>query len=233
MRLAREVYPNIKRMEDIPSFSVKYQSWYSEAVAVVRQLLPDRLEDFCAYYQTPKNREGVTAENYRISDFLSGYRAKNVITEEVTCGPKNIIALFDQQFEIVSAVAQRLQSSLFDIKQLVQADLFDSDLEEAKELLGKGFLRSAGVVAGVVMEKHLAQVCENHAITFGERKPTISDFNNRLKEKDVINALDWSLSKRLGDLRNSCAHHNKGNEVTKEQVTELIDGVAKLIKTLP
>lgn len=32
----------------LPSFSVSYQAWYSEAKAVIRQVLPDRLLDFCS-----------------------------------------------------------------------------------------------------------------------------------------------------------------------------------------
>ena len=229
---AKKMDPDIKAEKDIPPFSAHYQAWYSEALAVVRQLLPDRLEDFCAYYQAPKNRKGVTAQNYRISDFLSGYPVTDSITEKSICGPKNVIALFDQQFQIVSAAAYRLQSSLFDIKQLAQAELFGSELEGAKELLGKGFLDPAGVVAGAVMEKHLVQICENHAIKLGRKKLTITNLNDSLREKKVIGVPDWRFNQRLGDLRNLCAHHNKGDEVTKEQVAELIDGVAKLLKTL-
>lgn len=38
---------------------------------------------------------------------------------------------FRQQQAILNAVKQRFESSLFDIKQLVQADLFDSELDAA------------------------------------------------------------------------------------------------------
>ena len=30
----------------LPNFKIHYDSWYSEALAVVKQLLPDRLDDF-------------------------------------------------------------------------------------------------------------------------------------------------------------------------------------------
>ena len=232
MGYAQEIGLDIKQVEDLPSFSAGYQSWYSEASAVVRQLLPDRLEDFRAYYQAPKNRKGVTFENCRISDFLSGYRVTDLMTGRSICGPGNVRPLFEQQFHIVKSVDHRLQSSLFDIKQLVQADLFDSELEAAKELMGKGFLRPAGVVAGAVMEKHLAQVCENHAIKFRKKKLTIKDFNDNLKNNDVIDTAEWRRNQCLGDLRNSCAHHNDKKEVAKEKVEDLIDGVERLIKTL-
>ena len=44
------------------------------------------------------------------------------------------IPQFDQQLAILGAVRARFESSLFDIRQLVQADLFDSELDAAGEL---------------------------------------------------------------------------------------------------
>ena len=45
---------------------------------------------------------------------------------------------------------------MFDIRQLVQADLFDSELDAADELGKKKFTRAAGALAGVVLERHLS-----------------------------------------------------------------------------
>ena len=36
-------------LKTLPSFNVDYRSWYSEAKALIRQLLPDRLADFVRY----------------------------------------------------------------------------------------------------------------------------------------------------------------------------------------
>lgn len=33
-------------IENLPDFKDAYQGWYSEAKALIRQLLPDRVEDF-------------------------------------------------------------------------------------------------------------------------------------------------------------------------------------------
>ena len=55
-----------------------------------------------------------------------------------------------QQVHILSAVENRFESSLFDMRQLVQADLFDSELDAAKQLLQNGFNRASGAMAGVV-----------------------------------------------------------------------------------
>ena len=217
-------------LRNLPSFSAEYQAWYSEAGALIRQLLPNRLDDFSSYYERPKTRKGLTNESYRISDYLLGLGMKDGFGEEVV-GPSAAIPRFRQQLAIVKAVKKRFESSLFDIRQLVQADLFDSELEAAKDLVKNGYLRPAGVVAGVVMEGHLAQVCDNHGITFRKRAPTITDFNNALKKVDVIDTPQWRSNQHLGDIRNLCGH-KKGAEPTKEQVNNLVDGVMKLTKTL-
>ena len=213
----------------LPSFSAEYQAWYSEAKALLRQLLPDRLDDFSSYYEKPKTRKALTVESYRISDYLQRLRVMQWGKEAVT--PSAAIPLFQQQLAIVKAVKSRFESSLFDIRQLVQADLFDSELEAAKDLVKHGFLRAAGAVAGVVMETHLAQVCDNHGITVRKRNPTIADFNDALKNADVIDTPQWRSNQHLGDIRNLC-DHKKDAEPTREQANDLVDGVMKLTKTL-
>src|SRR5438874_2736479 len=52
--------------KSLPSVSTTYQSWYSAAKALIRQLLPDRLDDFVRHYEKPKSRKNITYENYRI-----------------------------------------------------------------------------------------------------------------------------------------------------------------------
>lgn len=120
---------------------------------------------------------------------------------------------------------------MFDIKKLVQADLFDSELATAQELLKKGFLRAAGAICGVVIEKHLAQVADSHNLKITKKDPTISDYNDILKKESVIEVPDWRFIQRLGDLRNLC-DHNKATEPTKADIEDLINGADKLIKTV-
>ena len=114
---------------------------------------------------------------------------------------------------------------------MVQADLLDSELEAASELLKHKFMRAAGAVAGVVLEKHLAQVCENHGVTVAKKNPSISDFNEALKSADVIDVPAWRFHQLLADIRNQC-DHDKKQEPTAAQVQDLIAGVNKVSKTL-
>ena len=212
-------------LKRLPIFQVSYQTWYSESLAVIKQLIPDRKNDFIKLYEKPKNRGKVNIDNYSIEDCLKGLTIGTVI------GPKVAIPLFQQQLEILRSAQQRFESSLFDIKQLLQADLFDSELDAATELNKKGFVRGAGAIAGVVLEGHLLQVCGNHKIKVTKKNPTISDLNQMLKDKGVIDTPMWRNIQRLADLRNLC-DHKRQPEPTKEKVKELIEGVEKTIKIL-
>lgn len=228
-KVLKEKYePFIKAL---PSFKDKYQSWYSESLATVKLLLPDRIADFVKLYEKPKTRKQITFENYVIEDCLQGLNITRGWEKEKVVGPEAAIPRFQQQLNILKSCERRFESLLFDIKQVLRADLFDSELEAARELNKNGFVRGAGAMAGVVLEGHLSQVCENHKISITKKKPTINDYNQSLKDSAVIEVHDWRFIQHLGDLRNLC-DHDKKKEPTKEQVEELIAGVEKISKTI-
>ncbi|NTW90088.1 MAG: hypothetical protein HGB37_04250 [Candidatus Moranbacteria bacterium] len=213
------------------NFRNNYQSWYSEALEAVRQLLPSRSDDFQGYYRSDKKRKEISVATYRIEDFLEGLNTTRNFTGEVIVDGKAAIPKFEQQLNILKSLLQRFESSLFDIRQLVQADVFDNELEVADELLKKGFVRAAGAVAGVVLEGHLQTVCDNHQIKVSKKNASISDYNDLLKNGGVIDTSDWRKIQHLGDLRNTCDHKKKVDP-KKEDIEELIAGVRKISKTL-
>jgi len=207
--------------------------WYSEAKVLVKQLLPDRLADFVSHYEKPKSRKSVEVGNYNIEDYLQGLsvtRTTGAYTQKIV-GPESAVPQFRQQLAILKSVKNRFESSLFDIRQLAQADLFDSELDAAEELSKNKFTRAAGALAGVVLERHLAQVCENHAVKVTKKDPTISELNDALKKAEVIETPEWRSVQYLSDIRNLC-DHDKKKEPTGDQVNDLIAGVAKVTKTM-
>ncbi len=220
----------LKTNKALIKFRKGYEIWYSESLSLIKIVLPNRVEDFEKYYYqkgekslkdyityTPPRNEG-----FDFNDLL-GY----VPAEKVDYAK----SLFENQLGIVKAAKRRFESSLFDIKQVVQADLFDSELDAARELNKKGFTRGAGAIAGVVLERHLSQVCEKYKIKMVKKDPSINDFNQLLKDNDVIEIKDWRFIQHLADLRNLC-DHDKKREPTKEEIEELISGVEKITKTI-
>jgi hypothetical protein len=180
-----------------------------------------------SHYEKPKTRKDITFENYKIEDYLQGLqvtRTAGYLEDKKLAGPDAAIPQFRQQLAILKSVQARFESSLFDIRQLVQADLFDSELDAAKELAKNKFLRPAGAVAGVVLERHLGQVCDNHLIKIAKKTPTISDLNDALKNANVVDVPTWRFVQHLGDIRNLCDPDNK-TEPTPKKVEDLLSGV--------
>ena len=215
------------------SMAENYQRWYTESYLVLKQLLPDRLTEFENLYKGDGRRKNINGETYNIQDWMNGTRAPKSYLGEGKQFDDSLIVLMrlKTQLEILKSVQTRFTSSLFDIRQIVQADIFDSELDTARELAKHGFLRPAGAVAGVVLERHMGQVAENHNVKTRKKNPTISDFSNLLKGGDVLDVPSWRQIQRLGDIRNLCCH-NREREPTKEEVEELINGVDKYTKTL-
>ena len=214
--------------DNLLKFREKYELWYSEAYYLIKSVLPDRLKDFELYYENKKD------DSLRKALTYTPPRSEGT---EFNFGPipaKQIDyakSLYVNQLAIVKSVQKRFESSLFDIKQVVQADLFDSELDAATELNKKGFIRGAGAIAGVVLESHLSQVCENHNIKIRKNNPTINDLNELLKKEKIIEVSTWRFIQCLGDLRNKC-DHKKEKEPIKNEIEELISGVEKITKTV-
>jgi hypothetical protein len=218
-------------LKGLPRFKDAYQSWYSEAKPLIRLLLPDRIEDFARLYEKPKSRKEITYENYTIEDCLHGLIVTRGYQKEKVVGPDAAVPRIEQQVAIVKAAKARFESSLFDIRQLLQADLFGSEIDAANHLLKNKFTRAAGALAGVVLEKHLGEVCSSHKVILRKKDPTISDLNEALKGAEVIDTAQWRFVQHLGDIRNKCDHDKKA-EPTNEEVQDLLAGVAKVTKAI-
>nr|WP_314422728.1 hypothetical protein [uncultured Erwinia sp.] len=207
-----------------------YQSWYTKSHRVISQVIKERLAEFELLYKSDPKRKEISVLNYSMSDYLS-----NITTSRagrgIICSPVDAVDKMEFQFKILESAQERFTSTLFDIKDIVQADIFDSELDTAKELNKKGFIRAAGAVTGVILEKHLAHVCSLHNIKPKKAHPSISEYNNSLKDSDIIDTSTWRFIQHLGDIRNLC-DHGKEREPKKDEVSDFITGVDKITKTV-
>lgn len=220
----------VQKSKDIHSISYEYERWYSKAVVVIKQLVPERLVDFVGCYKyAGKSDRKDSASSFRVSDALTGRVVRQY--GEIVAGMGSVYAYFDTQCSILKSAYDRMESSLYEIRQILQADLFDSEIVAARELNTKGFARAAGAMAGVILEKHLRTVADSHNIGVSKKNPCINDFNQKLKDESVIDIPTWRFIQRLGDLRNLC-DHAKGPDPKVEQIEELLDGVDKIMKTI-
>ena len=208
---------------DFKYFVYNYDLWYTKALNIVKNLLPDREKDFISLYKNEKRKE-ISYANYTIADALKGISLKNRFS--TACALPNLV----QQGRIVKACLEKFDSKIYDIQAILQADLFDSELDSARYLLKNGFLRASGAICGVILEKHLSKVCDAHGIKITKKDPSLATYNDALKE-NVYDTIEWRRMQRMADLRNLC-DHNKSKEPTKEEVEELISGTDRVIKTI-
>jgi hypothetical protein len=224
-----------KIVNNFDGFKKEYESWYSEAENLVKVVLSNRHADFVSYYEN-KKQDGIKKQiNFLPKTYIHGNLDWDFVDTGYWKEPSHsdyAKELFEKQLAILQSVKRRFESSLFDIEQLLQADLFENEIEIARELNRKGFIRAAGAIAGVVLEGHLKQVCKNHSISIPEKKSTINPIIDELL-KDILDSNQKKHIKYLAGIRNKCDHKDiKLGDPTKEEVEELINGTNKVIHNI-
>lgn len=113
---------------------------------------------------------------------------------------------------------------LVSVKNLVQAELFDSELEQATELLKSGYKGPAAVVAGVVLETTLRDLCSDNSIPHAK----LDKMNSDLAKAGVYNKLQQKRITALADIRNSAAHGD-WDAFDDDEVNEMIRDVERFL----
>jgi hypothetical protein len=110
------------------------------------------------------------------------------------------------------------------IKLLVQSEIFDSELEQASELLASGYTTAAAVIAGVVLETGLREMCADGALSIGK----LDKMNADLAKAGIYNKLVQKQITAIADIRNSAAHGHP-EQFTKDDVANMIKDVERIL----
>ena len=192
-----------------PNLHRAYQHWVSASRVLIAKNNPSRLDEFDELYELVKS----ALVNRHIS------KPDQFILQE----------RIDRQSDLLSAIPNHLKYSLYDIELEAYSTIINDELQAAEHLLAKGFLRPAGSLAGVLLERHLKTLLRKHNPPIKVRKnATLSPLNDACKD-NVYDSVAWRKVQHLTDLRNICAH-DKTKDPTKLQVTELIAGVSSILK---
>ncbi len=112
----------------------------------------------------------------------------------------------EQAFGVLLAARQDYeQDALFDVKRLIEADVFNDFLEQAEHLFSLGYFGPAAVIAGSVLEDGLRKLCVRVGIALPD-KPKLDWMNAQLAKQGVYNMLTQKKVTALSDLRNNAAH---------------------------
>lgn len=111
---------------------------------------------------------------------------------------------------------------LVSVRHLVQAEIADSELDQARELLASGYHTAAAVVAGIVLETTLRSLCDAQGIAHGK----LDKMNADLVKAGQYNSLVQKKITFLAGVRNSAAH-GKPEEFKPSDVESMISEVER------
>lgn len=109
------------------------------------------------------------------------------------------------------------------VRNLVQSEVFSTELEQARELVAAGYKAPAAVICGVVLETNLRNLCDIQGIPIGK----LDKMNADLAKNGQYNSLVQKRITALSAIRNSAAH-GKTSEFDDEDVKTMIEEVERL-----
>ncbi|PHV02843.1 DUF4145 domain-containing protein [Iodobacter sp. BJB302] len=118
---------------------------------------------------------------------------------------------------------------LIPMRLLVHAEVFDNELEQAKELLNCGFTTAAAVIAGTVLETAIRDLCTRNDIPVNT-KDKLNKLNEDLARKGVYNSNTQKQITAWAGIRNSAAHGDSA-DYDKQAVVNMIQNVESFLDT--
>ena len=117
---------------------------------------------------------------------------------------------------------------LVSYRSLVQAEVFTSELDQAREQLSSGYKTPAAVIAGIVLETKLRDMCTALGIPLGK----LDKMNADLAKAQAYNSIQQKRITAIAGIRNSAAH-GKPEEFTPADVQGMIDDVERFLAAHP
>ena len=111
------------------------------------------------------------------------------------------------------------------IKNIIQSELFNDEMDQSSELLDAGYISASAVIAGVVLETRLRQMCQDRALPLGK----LDRMNSDLVRSGAYNILVQKRITAIADIRNSAAHGNI-ERFSREDVSDMIIYVRRFLE---
>ncbi len=224
----KESYRRASEKIDYPK--THYHSWYAKAYKVVRIFAPERLEEFERFYtgdKTIKKIEDLNAITAGITHYLQGWI---VIKDDDAVNFNNTFESgLREQFNIINAILKNLDNDLFNLESGIHYEIYQSEMDIARNLYKKKYFRAAGSIAGVVVEVHLKKVVDNRDVPLADKAdPGMSAYNDALKKHDIYKTPTFSLIQMCGHIRNKCVHP-KQEDPTDGEISSIISAAERIL----
>jgi hypothetical protein len=141
-------------------------------------------------------------------------------------GDTNHAILIRQQAIFLAAKDDYEGGYLTKLRDLIQAEVFESELDQAQELFRADYVAAAAVIAGTVLETTLRQMCQDKGIAIGK----LDKMNADLAKAGEYNSLVQKRITALAAIRNSAAH-GRPQDFTKDDVSAMIRDIERFVST--
>jgi hypothetical protein len=150
---------------------------------------------------------------------------KSFVEAEMTLPFEDNPAQFGRVRSVFLAAKEDFEGGyLSSVRNLVQAEVFSTELEQASELLSAGYHVAAAVICGTVLETNLQGLCESRGLSMGK----LDKMNADLAKAGQYNSLVQKRITALAGIRNSAAH-GKTTEFSEKDVRSMIEDVGRLV----
>lgn len=112
------------------------------------------------------------------------------------------------------------------VRNLVHAEVFGSELEQAEELLTSGYASAAAVIAGVVLETTVRNLCTDRDIPHGK----LDRMNADLSKAGAYNLIQQKRITAIAAIRNAAAHGD-ADKFNPGDVRGMIDDIERFLST--
>ncbi len=137
---------------------------------------------------------------------------------------KRLLALLE------NAITDLHSGYLFDLRQLLSAEVFDDLLEMAGHLIDESYHLPATSIAGAVLEDALRRLCAKEDVSLAGQS-SIYTLNEALHKGQVYDKVQWSHIDAWRELRNAVDHHDfeKPSDINPIHVKSMISGINDFI----
>lgn len=170
-------------------------------------------------YNSARIRWFMSCENFftfaKMERFLQEFEKTKMLPLSEEYIFANMIGILQSAYDEINA------GFISELKHLIHAEFFESIIEQAEELLGKGYKMPAAVLGRIIIERWLKDEAEKNNLTVGD-KDKASKVNDQLKQGGFFSVPKWRQIQGFLDIGNSAAH-GKNDEFTDDDVKRMFD----------
>lgn len=214
---------------DMPALIIFYEAWYTKALNIVQNLIPDRLEDFVSAYK--QNRTAPpTFSNYSIQDYFLGIKVEKSSIAEFNPG-RLFKQLVLRQAGILSSALRSQTVSEAVSESVSQENFYRRAFEQAEKLFQIGKTRPAGVFAAIVIDNYLRWLWKKRNLNINDKEFSLAEINDYLHKFQTYKEVTHIRIQSLIPTTEACLDPEK-KPPSKKEIELLIDNVRKVIGTV-